>query len=68
MSEAQHNQPDASEQLKPCPFCGGTNLEWAGQEGGCVYLICDCGADGPGDCYEADAIIRWNTRKEPTDD
>lgn len=56
--------------LKPCPFCGGNNLEDR-----YVYIKCtDCGAEGPpvnNKCNDdhADfvdherAIEHWNTRK-----
>ncbi|PIB91243.1 Lar family restriction alleviation protein [Caulobacter sp. FWC2] len=56
----------AEDQLKPCPFCGGTNLKISetarvGQNVTCV----DCGTNGPfvrslGD--QDEAAIAWNRR------
>lgn len=46
-----------SEQLKPCPFCGGSNL---GGFGGAACL--DCGGEGPDACGEDEAIAAWNHR------
>lgn len=48
--------------MKPCPFCGGDNIEiessrWA-------YCI-DCGAEGPLCENESDAIESWNRRTDP---
>lgn len=49
-------------ELKPCPFCGGTNQIIEGEDTGSEYFICDCGADGPGGDDGSMAIKRWNTR------
>lgn len=53
-------------ELKPCPFCGSTDIEVEG----CVdYIVCrNCGCFGPDSKpYTFDAAIeRWNTRAERT--
>lgn len=52
---SEHKQ---SEELKPCPFCGGNNTR---QDiiGRCL----DCGSSGPDGCYKGkSSILNWNTR------
>lgn len=55
-------------ELKPCPFCGGTNLKIKGGIGKYVSCLdCDNGAHFPGEgstANENDAIEAWNTRAE----
>ncbi len=47
-------------ELKPCPFCGGSNLEACSGAGG--YIICkDCDAYGPA-LSGAAAEDAWNKR------
>ncbi|MBS4016740.1 MAG: Lar family restriction alleviation protein [Dechloromonas sp.] len=55
-------------ELKPCPFCGGTNLEtgdnWASGDG---YVHCygcggHLGVEGDYRLREEEAIRRWNVR------
>lgn len=57
-------------ELKPCPFCGGTNLKIKGGIGKYVSCLdCDNGAHFPGEgstANENDAIEAWNTRAERT--
>lgn len=58
--------------LKPCPFCGGTDLEYQvgteDREGTPTAVLCpDCGATGPW-AYEVDgqtttADRLWNQRR-----
>ena len=53
---------NATDELKPCPFCGGENLasNWHSP-----FIICnDCGAFGPGnaDSTHEQAVKAWNTR------
>lgn len=52
-----------TEQLKPCPFCGGINIIHSG-----FRMYCHtCGAEGP-DADSADesaAIAAWNRRAQP---
>ena len=59
-----------ADELKPCPFCGGSKLAIE-HDGGVFYVFCNkegCCAEGP---YSADrnlAIAAWNQRaneKEP---
>ena len=49
-------------ELKPCPFCGGKNIEivkgkyfWRG-------TCCSCGATSPYSHYKKTAIEAWNRR------
>lgn len=57
-------------ELKPCPFCGGTNLKIKGGIGKYVRCLdCDNGAHFPergSTANEGDAIKAWNTRAERT--
>ena len=57
-----------TEQLKPCPFCGGTDLYWPH---GTDPAIIECGGFGcgarsgvPDEQTEAAAIAAWNRRAE----
>ena len=63
-----------NEELKPCPFCGGKNLQkWSGMDNedkrSTYRLSClSCGASGPyydesRDVFGLDEVIKaWNTR------
>jgi ribosomal protein L37AE/L43A len=42
-------------ELKPCPFCGGPNIE---RHADGVIECCDCGATAQDD-------LIWNSRHEP---
>ena len=52
--------------LKPCPFCGGTNLNI--RKGKYMWWVecCngDCGAKGGYKSYKKVAIESWNRRAE----
>ena len=53
-----------NEKLKPCPFCGNTDVllfEGAGR-GGARIVICDCGASGALSYSKKEAIDAWNRR------
>lgn len=62
--------------LKPCPFCGGENLEKSFDDYNLAIIYCDCGAvltgdrvslkeavNATGNVYD-DLMERWNRRKE----
>lgn len=58
------------EQLKPCPFCGGTDIDMDEckvlMEGVSPYwsAFCNgCETNGPATWIESEAITAWNTRK-----
>lgn len=59
-----------TEKLKPCPFCGGTDIEVESSDYGGPYVFCnDCGALGPPTRWtdetaddHARARALWNTR------
>ena len=54
--------------LKPCPFCGGTDLRM-GEAHEAVYVNCpDCDTDGPMRHTDQEAITAWNTRAEGIDE
>lgn len=61
-----------AEALKPCPFCGGTDINPAGcsTSDGDVAVCGDCGADGPhpenkhNGTVIADGAEMWNRRAE----
>ena len=48
------------EELKPCPFCGGKNLELLTWNVRCT----DCHTWGPADFSDEQAIKLWNKREE----
>ena len=53
-----------SEQHKPCPFCGNSELMVIRMKEWC-YVSCtntQCGADGPVDLGESGAWEKWDTR------
>jgi Lar family restriction alleviation protein len=51
--------------LKPCPFCGGTDL--SEREAAIIYwIVCEndqCCMEGPVASTQAAAINKWNRRK-----
>lgn len=49
---------EPTQELKPCPFCGGSNLG-TGME--CCVICYDCSSEGPWD-----APYTWNTRADDT--
>jgi len=56
-----------TEELKPCPFCGSTDLVvrelYAGEYPSPVVVKCyNCGACGPTGDYESPAERAWNSR------
>ena len=58
-----------SEELKPCPFCGGKAEIYNDGFGGDWAVRCACGAEVSGYIEtEAEAVAAWNTRAERTCD
>lgn len=56
-----------SEELKPCPFCGSTNVDAQAFRHGseCYTVRCDgCGALGPLKRSSAGSHIRWDLAME----
>ena len=52
-----------SEKLKPCPFCGSTDVHLRGRIAFCI--TCDnCGGKGGGYPTIAGALKYWNRRAE----
>gem|GEM_PF-3166909 len=52
-----------SQELKPCPFCGSTNLNVTAESS---YVMCyGCDADGSVTRPSAAAIAAWNNRPAP---
>ena len=54
-----------SEELKPCPFCGGNvqKVKSSGRWG--WFVSCACAAVGPSADSRDEAIRAWNRRLEP---
>jgi len=51
--------------LKPCPFCGSTELQLCRTNEHACWVRCDdCGADAPSTEKREDAIDIWNTRPD----
>ena len=65
-----------SEELKPCPFCGGTNIEIRPNRIGDFFAICYSNDRTEMACYaksgengcetEEGAVARWNARPTET--
>lgn len=55
------------EKLKPCPFCGcaDTKMTYIGFKAVAVVTCDACGADGPCNYDEAEAVAAWNRRAAP---
>ena len=53
-------------ELKPCPFCGSTDIDWDG--GGHAMFCGACNSVGPETANESrlDAIAAWNSRPAET--
>ena len=49
-------------ELKPCPFCGGTNLTMVSCEGEYYAGCFTCHTCGPGGTSREEAIEAWNRR------
>ena len=68
MSETKLESSPCS--LLPCPFCGGKNTQLEGSEPfipgeGLMWVRCvPCDADGPIGHTRAEAMSKWNGRKE----
>ncbi len=54
-----------SEELKPCPFCGGSmqKVKSSGRWG--WFVSCACAAVGPSADSRTEAIRAWNRRVKP---
>lgn len=56
-----------TEELKPCPFCGGNPDVYSWNGGGVVWVRCrSCGIDYKAYANADEAIEAWNTRYERT--
>lgn len=74
LSQIQWRQEVSSTKLKPCPFCGGSDIlpieQEYGQGGDMDKVVCSaekCGASTSGSFYGDDSIFisaieKWNTR------
>ncbi|MFM0044061.1 Lar family restriction alleviation protein [Paraburkholderia sediminicola] len=69
-----------SDELKPCPFCGGTDLDWTAEQADAVTFFgqihcnsCDTVVHSE-ECWrsdedaEIDAKDKWNFRSTSSDD
>lgn len=53
--------------LKPCPFCGGTDIRVGSKVFDDTYYQCfDCTTTGPNGADMESATIQWNTRWKPS--
>ena len=60
---------EAEMNLKPCPFCGKTDIRPSvdyPEAGDYIYWCGNCGAFGPNDISEAKAREMWNLRRPET--
>lgn len=55
--------------LKPCPFCGGTDIRWFTNRVGCWRCMSQTAADTT-ETWREDCAEAWNTRATlaPSDD
>ena len=59
------------EELKPCPFCGSSNVSfnYCRLEKGVVFVMCNiCCSFGPTGVHDEDAAKKWNRRAEAKND
>lgn len=57
-----------NDELKPCPFCGGTEVTCHKAQYEGYVVACDntdCQTDGPWDLGKSGAIAKWNHRVTP---
>jgi Lar family restriction alleviation protein len=52
----------AEENLKPCPFCGSSNVKYAEIRNSVVCDDCEC--FGPSHSLESHCVRYWNRRAE----
>lgn len=64
-AEDKEGEEEVSEELKPCPFCGGNaqKVKSSGRWG--WFVSCSCAAVGPSADSKEEAIAAWNRRVEP---
>lgn len=57
-------------ELKPCPFCGATDIECKQDDYGFFYVVCNyCGGKVDANDGKAEFAIKgWNTRIFPIDE
>lgn len=54
----------ATDELLPCPFCGGTEQRVKSSERWGWFVSCSCAAVGPSARSRDEAIIAWNCRND----
>lgn len=54
-----------SEELKPCPFCGGKALLHERSQAPEAWVYCRCGGAGPMSETDDGAKAKWNQREAP---
>lgn len=62
--ERVKGETDVTEELKPCPFCGGDDLLASERDRGGYQVICLCGATGPLEDTIEEAGEAWNRRDD----
>ena len=61
-SEITHQDPVSGRQLRPCPFCGSSDL-WINGDLDPKFVVCNkCLAFGPTAPTVTEATERWNRR------
>ena len=51
-----------TDELKPCPFCGGDDLEVTDMDGDHYVLCHGCALEAPFHDSRAEAVAAWNRR------
>ena len=70
-NDTTNTAPDGRAELKPCPFCGGDDLQFlaaadSGQMSDYSSVTCmSCMSHGPWDFIDEKTASAWNTRTPP---
>lgn len=62
VDEWNRRSEESEIKLKPCPFCGGSQVEIYSPYKGVYKVICLCGACGASSPDEKKAYMYWNRR------
>ena len=59
----EQRNPPAPDELKECPFCGGSLVFICGDSDKFFSVVChECNTEGPTSRNREAAITKWNTR------
>ena len=62
---SEYKEKYGSEELKPCPFCGSTEIYIDNPDTNCFYVGCaNCGVQGTTANKKELAVAYWNRRAD----